>query len=120
MRILAVEWLRSLPLAADLPEGNICLSILEPGTELHAHCGPTNVRLRAHLGLRVPERCGLSVGEEVLSWREGEWLVFDDSFEHLAWNRSDRPRVILIVDLWHPQIDTAELRRAALRGLPAR
>ena len=43
--------LRSLPLAADLPEGNICLSILEPGTELHPHCGPTNVRLRAHLGL---------------------------------------------------------------------
>lgn len=109
--------LRALPLAAELPQGNICLSILEPGTELHPHCGPTNVRLRAHLGLRVPEDCGLEVGEQGLSWREHEWLVFDDSFEHRAWNRSDVPRVIMIVDLWHPQLEGAEARRAAVRGI---
>lgn len=112
--------LAQVPLAADLPEGNVCLSILAPGTEIRPHCGPTNVRLRAHLGLDIPPDCGLRVAGHDQTWRAGEWLVFDDSFEHAAWNRSERPRVILIVDLWHPELRTPAARRAALRGLPRR
>ena len=113
---LTMAALRQVPGAAGLPEGNLCASILAPGTQLHPHCGPTNVRLRAHLGLEVPPECGLKVAGRERSWSVGEWLVFDDSFEHSAWNHSSRRRVVLIVDVWHPQLDTAQARREALRG----
>ena len=113
-----MEGLRRVELATDLPEGNLCASILQPGTEVTPHCGPTNIRLRAHLGLDVPEDCGLNVAGETRAWRNGEWLVFDDSFEHSAWNRSSRPRMILIVDVWHPALNTPEKRQRALRAVP--
>jgi aspartate beta-hydroxylase len=106
--------LRGIPLAGELPEGNICLSIVAPDTELHAHCGPTNVRLRAHLGLEIPPDCGIRIAGVEHAWREGEWLVFDDSFEHMVLNRSKLPRVILIVDLWHPDLSAPEARKHAL------
>ncbi|MFM8275542.1 MAG: aspartyl/asparaginyl beta-hydroxylase domain-containing protein, partial [Cyanobium sp.] len=52
--------------------------------------------------LIVPESCGLRVASEVRSWREGECLVFDDTAEHEAWNRSSRTRVVLLLD-FRPQ-----------------
>jgi len=94
--------------ATSCPFGSAYFSLLRPGTALKPHCGPTNARLRAHLGLVVPDgdiciRCG---NEPPRTWREGEVLLFDDSFEHEVWNRTDQPRLVLIVDLWHPQLDT--------------
>ena len=59
-------------------------SRLGPGTHIGAHCGPSNLRLRCHLGLRVPEGCCIRVGDEVRAWEEGKCLVFDDSFDHEA------------------------------------
>lgn len=109
-----MEALRNVPMAAGLPEGNICLSILRPNTEIRAHCGPTNIRLRAHLGLEIPPGCGIRIAGKQYAWQEGQWLVFDDSFEHEAWNRSSQERVVLILDLWHPDLSTPAARRAAL------
>ena len=43
------------------------------------------------------------------AWREGEVLVLDDAFEHEVWNDSGEPRVILIVDVWHPDFSDAEV-----------
>jgi beta-hydroxylase len=57
--------------------------------------------LRYHLGLLVPSdptRCGIRVGDERRHWEAGRSLVFDDTFEHEAWNESDEPRVVLFVD----------------------
>ena len=57
-----------------------------------------------------PERaCALRVGDEARAWREGEVLVLDDAFEHEVWNDSGEPRVILIVDVWHPDFSDAEV-----------
>jgi aspartyl/asparaginyl beta-hydroxylase (cupin superfamily) len=74
-------------------------SALEPGTHIRPHKGYTTQVLRCHLGLVVPaEGCALRVASETRPWREGECLVFDDTVEHEAWNRSDMRRVVLLLD----------------------
>jgi ornithine lipid ester-linked acyl 2-hydroxylase len=79
-------------------------SILQAGKELPAHRGPYAGVLRYHLGLKVPQpaQCGITVGGEQRSWAEGASLVFDDSHEHAAWNRSTEDRVVLFVDFARP------------------
>ena len=90
--------------------GLLYVSRLNPGMQIEAHTGPTNLRLRCHLGIRVPDGdCGLKVGGETRRWQEGKCLVFDDSLEHEAWNRTLEPRIVLIVDLWHPDLTPAEI-----------
>lgn len=84
-------------------------SCLDPGTRVAPHRGPTNTRLRLHLGLEVPEKCGLRVGGVKKKWTPGRCLVFDDSFIHDVWNESDRRRIVLIVDIWHPDLTPEEV-----------
>ena len=84
-------------------------SRLAAGTRVAPHYGPTNLRLRCHLGIDIPDRCGLTVGGETGSWQQGKCIVFDDSFRHEAWNLSDRDRIVLIVDLWHPDLSDDEV-----------
>src|SRR5206468_8159148 len=57
--------------------------------------------------------CTLRVGSETRTWRKGKCLVFDDSFEHEATNPSERARVVLLVDVWHPDLTAAQRRRLA-------
>jgi aspartate beta-hydroxylase len=96
--------------------GLLYVSKLSPGTEIKPHRGPTNLRLRCHLGVTVPEGdCGLKVGGETRRWQEGRCLLFDDSLEHEAWNRAATPRIVLIIDFWHPDLTPAEI--AFLEGL---
>ena len=95
------------------PLGSAYFSLLRPHTRLAAHCGPTNARLRAHLGLVVPEGdCEMIVGGEARRWVEGKVLLFDDSFEHEVHNETDEARLILLIDLWHPELQTDEQRMA--------
>lgn len=80
-------------------------SVFEPGKRLPPHRGPYNGVLRLHLGLVVPEQAeqaGIRVGEVTRHWAEGEVLVFDDAFEHEAWNRTEQTRVVLFVDFAKP------------------
>src|SRR5262249_28272081 len=77
-------------------------SWLEPGTHIKPHVGYTNTVLRCHLGLIVPKDCALRVGPEVRAWREGKCMVFDDTTEHEAWNRSDTSRVVLLLVFTRP------------------
>jgi aspartate beta-hydroxylase len=56
----------------------------------------------------VPEDCALKVGGEIHVWREGRAVVFDDTYEHEAWNRSTETRVVLIFDMWNPHLTEAE------------
>ena len=88
----------------------VYFSILSPGAHIAAHTGPTNMRLRCHLGIEVPRGCKLQVDQKTLTWREGECLVFDDSFLHEVWNVSDSRRVVLVADLWHPDLTNKECR----------
>jgi tetratricopeptide (TPR) repeat protein len=87
-------------------------SLLKPDTHIQPHHGLLNTRLICHIPLIVPHSCAIRVGNETRSWREGEALIFDDSFEHEAWNKSDETRVILLFEIWRPEISLEE--RAAL------
>lgn len=80
-------------------------SILSPGKHIPAHRGAYNGVLRYHLGLLVPEpreRCRIRIGNEIHHWREGEGLIFDDSFNHEVWNDTDGVRAVLFVDFARP------------------
>jgi beta-hydroxylase len=92
-------------------------SILAPGKRIPPHTGPYKGVLRYHLGLVVPdapvEQVGIRVGGETAGWSEGASLVFDDSYEHEAWNHADADRIVLIVDLWHIGLEPIEIHRLA-------
>lgn len=83
-------------------------SRLTPGTHIAPHHGMLNTRLICHLPLIVPEGCGLRVGAETRAWREGELTIFDDSFEHEAWNSGTSDRTVLLFEIWRPDIDADE------------
>lgn len=96
--------------------GLMYASKTRPGTHIVPHQGPTNMRLRVHLGIKIPQGdCGLRVGPELRRWKEGKCLVFDDSFEHESWNYTKEPRVVMILDIWHPDLTDHEKR--FLQGL---
>ena len=83
----------------------VMFSILEPGKHLPPHRGPYNGVLRLHLGLIVPEprdQLGIRVENEIYRWKEGEAVIFDDAYEHEAWNNTPHTRVVLFVDFIKP------------------
>lgn len=89
---------------------NAGFSRLRAGCEIAPHVGYTNQVLRLHLGLQVPPACALRVGSETAHWEEGKCLVFDDTVEHAAWNRSQGERIILLVDFARDQAVSGSLQ----------
>jgi len=103
------EVLGNLPMA-DTPgyAPTAFFSALAPHSHIPPHTGVTNTRLIVHLGLIVPGKCRFRVGNDTREWAEGKAWVFDDSIEHEAWNDSDDLRVVLIFDVWNPNLSQAE------------
>jgi len=77
-------------------------SYLPGNTKIKPHKGFSKMVLRVHLGLIIPKDCGIRVGNETKIWEEGKLFVFDDSFEHEAWNNSKEDRFILMLDIVNP------------------
>ncbi len=98
--------LTKIDIAEHAPE--ICFSVLAGGTNILPHTGVTNSRVVAHLPLILPGQCALKVAGIERAWRIDEVLIFDDTFEHEAWNRSPSERVILLMDTWHPDLHAEE------------
>lgn len=90
-------------------------SLLRPGTHVQPHHGLLNTRLICHIPLITPPGCRLRVGNEVRTWEPGKALIFDDSIEHEAWNDGTETRVVLIFEVWRPEI--AEDERRALTAM---
>lgn len=86
----------------------VMFSVLNPKTRIPPHYGSVNGRLVVHLPLVVPGKGYLRVGDECREWEEGRLLIFDDTFEHEAYNGSDLTRIVLIFDIWNPQLSIAE------------
>lgn len=108
-----------VPLLKGCSFGNVLFSILQAGTHITAHYGPTNCRIRCHLPLFVPKGCVLCVDREERRWKEGELLLFDDSFLHEAWHKgTDGERVVLMLDLWHPELTMVEREALAFMFPP--
>lgn len=107
-----IEAIELCRIGGHAPE--ICFSVLTPSTHILPHHGVTNVRSVMHLPLVVPKDCALNLvdrGEH--SWREGELVMFDDTFLHEAWNRSGEIRVILLMDCWNPLLEPVERQAMA-------
>ncbi|XP_070068340.1 aspartyl/asparaginyl beta-hydroxylase isoform X2 [Drosophila takahashii] len=104
--------LEDFPESSGCRRGQVKFSVMQATTHVWPHCGPTNCRLRAHLTLVAPEpeKTSLRVAEQERTWREGELFIFDDSFEHEVWHNGSRPRLVLILDMWHPQLSAAQRR----------
>ena len=95
--------------------GLVSCAAVTGGTHIKPHCGPNNARLRCHLGLKVPPGCAIRVGRETRTWIENKVIIFDDSFEHEIWHEGTGTRLVLIFDIWHPDLSDAE-RRAITFG----
>ena len=86
----------------------VTFSMLKAGAHIAAHTGMFNTRLICHLPLIVPPGCRFRVGNEVREWEQGKLLIFDDTIEHEAWNDSSEDRVVLIFDIWRPELSDQE------------
>ncbi|MGE0580531.1 MAG: aspartyl/asparaginyl beta-hydroxylase domain-containing protein [Steroidobacteraceae bacterium] len=101
--------LRAAPLAiVPNRSPSILFSLLQAGAHIPPHHGLVNTRLICHLPLIVPPGCAFRVGNDERAWREGKAWAFDDTIEHEAWNRSRETRVILLFDIWRPELTDEE------------
>lgn len=91
----------------------VMFSLLQSGARIDPHHGEINARLICHLPLIVPGAGALDVGGEARGWEEGKLLIFDDSVEHSAWNNAADDRVVLIFDIWRPEISETDQRAIA-------
>ncbi|XP_069362623.1 aspartyl/asparaginyl beta-hydroxylase isoform X3 [Maniola hyperantus] len=101
---------RSEAAAARCRRGQVKFSAMEAGTHVRAHVGPTNCRLRMHLGLSNTKNTYIRVDKETRQWQTGKTFIFDDSFEHEVWHNGSGARLVLIVDVWHPDLSAHERR----------
>jgi aspartyl/asparaginyl beta-hydroxylase (cupin superfamily) len=101
--------LRNAPLArVPNRSPSILFSLLQPGAHIPAHNGLVNTRLICHLPLIAPGKCRFRVGNEEREWVKGRAWLFDDTIEHEAWNESAETRVILLFDVWRPELTAEE------------
>ncbi len=77
---------------------------LPDGSRLPRHRDPYAGSLRYHLGLATPndERCFIEVDGKRYSWRDGESVLFDETYIHYAENNSGENRLILFCDIERP------------------
>lgn len=111
--------------AARTPRvANVVVSVLEPRVNLKAHAGTSGGFVRYHLSLEVPKvnPPHIRVDQERYTWKEGESIILDDTFDHEVYNECDERRIVLIVDIFRPmnrfldginRIHTWSRRRAA-------
>ncbi|HEY3077154.1 MAG TPA: aspartyl/asparaginyl beta-hydroxylase domain-containing protein [Burkholderiales bacterium] len=106
---------KTLAAFADIPlawvknrSPSVLFSLLRPGAHIPPHTGEVNTRLICHLPLIVPPNCSLRVGNETRPVVEGKAWVFDDTIEHEAWNESRETRVILLFEIWRPELSAEE------------
>lgn len=96
---------RTLELLRQVPGLRAAMfASLPPGARLVRHRDPYAGSLRYHLALTAPgdPRCALHVDGEPYVWRDGQDVVFDETFLHYAENRTDQPRIVLFCDVERP------------------
>lgn len=111
---------KTMAALANTPQANLpgkspiaLFSRLAPGAHIPPHTGLMNTRLICHLPLITPGNCSLRVGNQTRIWRDGEMLIFDDSIEHEARNESNEDRIILLFDIWRPELSAEERKFVA-------
>lgn len=87
---------------------SIKFSAIQPGTHIRTHTGPSNERLRIHLALLHSGGAKIRVGTEWHTWVQGKAVIFDDSWEHEVIHTGSEMRVVLILDIWHPELPESQ------------
>eukprot|EP00985_Skeletonema_marinoi_P013988 scaffold7015_cov134-Skeletonema_marinoi.AAC.9 len=117
-----IDTLEKEGLLFGTPFGFCFFSTLHGNSSIQAHSGPMNLRLRMHLPLVVPPKkdstqsssrptTGIRVADQVREWHEGKAVILDDSYVHEVWNDANSPRVLLLLDLWHPDVRMEERQK---------
>lgn len=86
-------------------------SMLDAKSNILEHCGDTNAVYRCHLGIDVPAglpECGIRVNGESRAWQNGKWFAFMDAYKHEAWNSTDKPRYVFIIDVMRPEFERSK------------
>lgn len=79
-------------------------TLLPGGSHLNPHRDPFGGSLRYHLGLSTPnsDNCRIYVDGQPYAWRDGEDVMFDETFVHWVKNETEQTRVILFCDIERP------------------
>jgi beta-hydroxylase len=92
-------------LLASIPSVHAAMfALLPPGAKLPSHRDPFAGSLRYHLGLATPnsESCRIFVDGELYYWKDGEAVLFDETYIHRAENQTNQQRLILFCDVERP------------------
>jgi aspartate beta-hydroxylase len=100
-------------------------AFLAPGKHIPAHRGPFRAILRFHLMLSMPNdengvpACELNIDGVPYKLADGESLLWDDTYPHEVWNRSERVRIALLLDVWRRDMptDIALMSRLFMGGI---
>ena len=96
---------KSVALLKQVPEIKAAMfTELPAGAKLNPHRDPYAGSLRYHLGLSTPndDRCFINVNQQPYSWRDGQGVIFDETYIHWAYNGTDTSRLILLCDIERP------------------
>lgn len=77
-------------------------SILDGRKKIPPHRGPYAGSLRYHLGLACDSKAFIKIDNQVYTWKNGESVLFDDTYMHEVENNSDEMRIILFMDILRP------------------
>lgn len=96
---------KTMALLAQVPSMHIALfACLNPGKKINSHHDPFSYTLRYSLGLSTPnsDECGLVVNGDDYKWKDGDSIIFDETYFHSAYNHTETPRIILMTDIDRP------------------
>lgn len=95
----------TVELLKKIPNVSLAMfSILDAGKRIPRHFGFFRGVFRYHLGLMIPDttrggECYITCGGVRYDWKEGEGVLFDDTYTHEVWNKTDQKRVVLFLDV---------------------
>ncbi|MCU1716747.1 aspartyl/asparaginyl beta-hydroxylase domain-containing protein [Pseudomonas sp. 5P_3.1_Bac2] len=96
---------KSVALISQIPNVKGAMFALLPGnSHLNPHRDPFAGSLRYHLGLSTPnsDACRIYVDGEPYAWRDGDDVMFDETYVHWVKNETEQTRVILFCDIERP------------------
>jgi beta-hydroxylase len=96
---------RTVALLSGLPSvKGAMFALLGPNSYLTPHRDPFAGSLRYHLGLVTAnsDACFISVDGERYAWKDGEAVLFDETYIHFVENNTDVTRIILLCDVERP------------------
>ena len=98
---------KTTALLKQIPEITTAMfSILGPQKHIPPHNGFYKGVHRYHLGLVIPKEgeCYIINGGQRYDWKEGEGVLFDDTFKHAVWNKTEETRVVLFCDVFRTDL----------------